>query len=146
MSPTTQLDYSIPRGLVAIHPWSVFLGLSDNCAGFIGGGGGWTVFDILDLALTPTGTRDDGGCPAGDCADPNIYGNIGLLSLIQDPLRGGQSGGGTPQRIKDIINNALKQLKLSECLNKLIGPGMVLTNANLPYVNGTQSSAQLAIL
>jgi hypothetical protein len=68
---------------------------------------------------------------------------LGGGSYFQGEQSGGGGGGGA-QRIKDIINNALKQAKLSECLNKWIGPGTVLTNANLPYLNATQSSAQLS--
>jgi RHS repeat-associated protein len=43
------------------------------------------IFGILQLALTPTGLRDDPGCPAQDCADPYIYGNIDLLSFLDGP-------------------------------------------------------------
>jgi hypothetical protein len=56
-----------------------------------------------------------------------------------------RAGGGL-ERIKEIINNALKQPKLSECLNTWIGPGTVLTNQNLPYLNGTVSGAELSSL
>jgi hypothetical protein len=50
------------------------------------------------------------------------------------------------QRIIDIVNSALQQPGLGACLNTWIGPGLVLTNANLPYVDATQSEAQLAVI
>jgi len=111
-------------------------------AGFALGGG--DIFDLLAFAFTQTGEVENPACPSGDCAFgvPHtlpVYGNIGILGLLF-----GLPGGDSLQRIKDIINNALKQAKLSECLNKWIGPGTVLTNANLPYINATQSSAQLS--
>jgi RHS repeat-associated protein len=52
-----------------------------------------------------------------------------------DPAGG---GGETPQKIKDIVNTALKHPRLSKCLNELFGPGTILTNENLPKVDATK--------
>jgi len=48
------------------------------------------------------------------------------------------------QRINDVVNSALQTPGLGACLNTWIGPGLVLTNANLPYVDATKSTAELA--
>ena len=49
-------------------------------------------------------------------------------------------------RVVDIVNSALKQPGLGACLNTWIGSGLVLTNANLPFMNATKSSDQLAAM
>ena len=62
---------------------------------------------------------------------------------INLPERGGR---GTLDRIKEIVNSALQQSELADCLNKFFGPGTILTNQNLPYVNATKSSEELRAL
>ena len=47
-------------------------------------------------------------------------------------------------RVADTVNSALQQPNLSNCLNTWIGPGLVLTNDNLPYMDATKSGTQLA--
>ena len=61
----------------------------------------------------------------------------------RDRSQQGRGGDRTPQRIKDIVNAALKQTRLSECLNEWFGPGTILTNANLPCLDVRQSSGQI---
>lgn len=47
-------------------------------------------------------------------------------------------------RIASIVDLALHQPKLSQCLNAYFGPGNILSNQNLPKVDTTQSKAQLS--
>lgn len=46
----------------------------------------------------------------------------------------------------DTVNSALQQPNLSSCLNTWIGPGLVLTNDNLPFMDATKSDSQLATI
>jgi RHS repeat-associated protein len=60
---------------------------------------------------------------------------------------GGGGCGLTPgqQKIAHVVNSALQQTKLSECLNKLFGPGNILNNKNLPILDTTQSEATISV-
>lgn len=44
-----------------------------------------------------------------------------------------------------MVNSALHQPKLSECLNKLFGPGNILNNQNLPILDTRQSEATISV-
>jgi RHS repeat-associated protein len=62
--------------------------------------------------------------------------------------RGWGLGGGcgpTPgqQKIRQVVNLALHQQELSDCLNKIFGPGNILNNQNLPILDTRVSQAQI---
>ncbi len=52
---------------------------------------------------------------------------------------------GSPH-VRSVVNASLKQSRLSPCLNSWFGPGTVLSNRNLPYLDETKSSAQIAVI
>jgi RHS repeat-associated protein len=65
------------------------------------------------------------------------------LELLGYGTYGHGSGGGA---IRSTINGALHQPNLSKCLHQFFGPGKILTNANLPYLDATLSVAQITSL
>jgi hypothetical protein len=75
--------------------------------------------------------------------DVSVQPILGML-LFGDP--GGDPGGGGLDKIKDVINAALKQKKLGKCLNKIFGPGNILNNGNLPHIDTTHSVAEITQL
>ena len=88
-----------------------------------------------DPPLDPDGPPPD--CNAGNtvCSDPppdpcEVDPQFWCFPTPTGPL--------TPRKIKNIINGALKQAKLAECLNKFFGKGTILNNSNLPHIDGTQ--------
>jgi len=87
------------------------------------------------------------GCIPFPCSMPGVScgGAPGPVTIGGGPATGssGGSGGGSGSFINTVVNSALKQSKLGACLNKWVGPGTVLTNANLPIVDFRSSSAQL---
>ncbi len=56
---------------------------------------------------------------------------------MPEPFGGG--GGTDPAKAKEVIKNALKTKNLSKCLNKFFGPGIILTNENLPRIDATEN-------
>ncbi len=111
--------------------------------------------DPSGLFMIFKGDGVDGGSAGGtDCYGEDwslgdlgsmIPGDFACMNPPANPTGRGDfgNGGSTVHKIKDIINAALKQLKLAECLNKFFGRGTILTNQNLPSIDATQSSAQL---
>ncbi len=100
----------------------------------------------------PIGIADPDGHTGGngDATDPGLeWAKASIMKnemeeAEQQQQEQNQGQSQANQQIVDTVNSALQQPDLSKCLNTWIGPGLVLTNSNLPYLDATKSGAQLA--
>jgi hypothetical protein len=111
--------------------------------------------DPSGLVMVFRGGDDSGGGDYGfdpTCGGQSLDWGFGVLpgpcaNYPTNPTFPGDGRGlGGGGRIKGIINGALHQSNLSKCLHQFFGPGDILTNANLPYLDGTLSAAQITSL
>jgi RHS repeat-associated protein len=63
------------------------------------------------------------------------HGGTGTTGGEPDPA-GGTSA---KEKIATIVNTALKEANLPDCLNEFFGPGTILTNENLPYIDASRN-------
>jgi RHS repeat-associated protein len=73
--------------------------------------------------------------------EAEFYNSVEVCTISRSS--GGSGGGGgrrTPgqKKIAAVVNQALQQPGLSDCLNKWIASGTVLTNENLPFVDASK--------
>jgi len=100
---------------------------------------GWTLDLNADLSLERYLARS-----LAWSWDTTVDRILGFSRLIWPFGGDGNEGGSdadnqTPQKIKDLVNAALNHPRLSKCLNEFFGPGIILTNENLPYVDATKN-------
>ena len=70
----------------------------------------------------------------------------GILAIPLGDSRGSGGCGSGKEKINRVVNQALQQSKLGECLNKIFGPGNILTNQNLPYLDTRKSQEEITKL
>ncbi|MGC1991428.1 MAG: RHS repeat-associated core domain-containing protein, partial [Candidatus Acidiferrales bacterium] len=99
----------------------------------------WT-YTFVDTWTRPDGTIGQYSETSGGTVDAPTF-----PFFPSDDLAGA-GGGSTLQNIRNIINRALKQSRLSQCLHQFFGSGSILTNQNLPYIDATQTSIQLGAM
>ncbi len=81
-------------------------------------------------------------CDADPFSDASQSGRGGRAPIQDQPQPAEERGPiRTPvqQKIADLVNQALQHERLAKCLNKWIGPGIVLTNENRPYVDASEN-------
>ncbi len=82
----------------------------------------------------------------GDKDDEDAKDDEGSSTASADSQQEVSAPNSSSPQVVDTVNSALQQPNLSNCLNIWIGPGLVLTNDNLPYMNATKSETQLATI
>ncbi|MGD0007084.1 MAG: RHS repeat-associated core domain-containing protein [Terriglobia bacterium] len=117
-----------------VYPWNPFT----NPGSW---GWNWDEFDLMGIRVYSGQGFSEGW--------PVAVNQVGYAADYFDSYQSGGAGGGcgTPglQKIAQVVNSALHQPKLSECLNKLFGPGNILNNQNLPILDTRQSEATISV-